>query len=488
MTEHAVVIAGAGPTGMMLAGDLALAGVDVVIVERDAARGARGSRSGGLHARTVEVLDQRGIAERFLAEGQTAQVAGFGGVRLDISDFPTRHNYGLALWQKHFERILAGWVDELGVQVVRECEVTRFTQDDDGVTVELSKGDALRARYLIACDGGRSAIRKHAGIEFAGWAPSIASILAEVAVRDVPEWGIRYDENGTQAIGPLDDGKLAGVVVTERYTGQSAEPTLDELRRAIASVWGTDFGVHSPTLISRFTDATRQAVSYRSARVLLAGDAAHVHYPVGGQGLNLGVQDAVNLGWKLAQVVKGLSSDDLLDTYHTERHPVAARVLQNTMAQTALTRGDDRTRALRETMSELLNMDEPRRRFAAMMSGLDIRYDIGDGHPLTGRRMPDLDVATESGAARVYEFLHDARPVVINFGASRVDLAARGERVRYVEASYDGVWELPVVGEVGAPDAVVIRPDGYVAWAGSSGDRGLNAAVERWFGADLARG
>jgi 3-(3-hydroxy-phenyl)propionate hydroxylase len=212
-----------------------------------------------------------------------------------------------------------------------------------------------------------------------------------------------------------------------------------------------------------------------------------VHYPVGGQGLNLGVQDAVNLGWKLAQVVKGLSSDDLLDTYHTERHPVAARVLQNTMAQTALTRGDDRTRALRETMSELLNMDEPRRRFAAMMSGLDIRYDIGDGHPLTGRRMPDLDVVTESGAARVYEFLHDARPVVINFGASRVDSAAWGERVRYVEASYDGVWELPVVGEVGAPDAVVIRPDGYVAWAGISGDRGLDAAVERWFGADLAR-
>ncbi len=483
MTDCAVVIAGAGPTGMMLAGELALAGVDVAVVERRVGQELDGTRSRGLHSRTIEVLDQRGIAERFLEEGQTMQAQAFAGVPLDISDFPTRHNYGLALWQAEFERILAGWVDELGVPTIRQRGVTGFTQDDAGIDVALSDGRSLRTHYLVGCDGGRSMIRKAAGIEFPGWDPSTSSILAEVEMSEEPAWGIRYTDDGTQAMGPLDGGKRVGVVVSERYAGQSDEPTLHDLSRALVAVWGTDFGVHSPTWMSRFTDMTRQAASYHDGRVLLAGDAAHVHYPVGGQGLNIGVQDAVNLGWKLAQVVKGTSSESLLDTYHAERHPVAARVLQNTMAMTALTRGDPRIAALRDTMSELLYMDEPRRRFAATISGLDVHYDLGDGHPLLGRRMPDLDLETASGPRRVYALLHAARPVLLDLGhIGRFDLTPWADRVELVAGRAAGPWELPVVGGVAAPGAVLIRPDGHVAWVGDATDEGLSDALTTWFG------
>jgi len=487
MTGHALVIAGGGPTGLMLAGELALAGVDVAIVERRASQELDGSRAGGLHSRTIEVLDQRGIADRFLAAGQAMQVQGFAGIALDISDFPTRHNYSLALWQSHFERILAGWVSELGVPIAREREVTGFAQDGTGVDVELSDGQSLRADYLVGCDGGRSLIRKAAGIEFPGWDPSTSSLVAEVEMSGEPEWGIRYDDNGTQALGRLQDGKRVRLVVSERYAGQTAEPTLRELSRALVAVWGTDFGVHSPTWISRFTDMTRQAACYRKGRVLLAGDAAHVHYPVGGQGLNTGVQDAVNLGWKLAQVVKGTSPEDLLDTYHAERHPVAARVLRNTMAQTALTRGGERIDALRETMSELLSMDEPRKLIAAMISGLDIHYDLGAGHPLLGRRMPDLDLVTASGPLRVFALLHDARPVLLNLGEpGAFDITPWADRVRLTDAEYAGRWELPVLGAVTAPAAVLIRPDGHVAWAGDPVHPGLPDALTTWFGPPAA--
>jgi 3-(3-hydroxy-phenyl)propionate hydroxylase len=486
MTRHAVIIAGGGPTGLMLAGELTLAGVDVAIVERLAGQRLAGSRAGGLHARTIEVLDQRGIADRFLAEGKAMQVVGFSGIRLDISDFPTRHNYGLALWQKHSERILAGWVSELGVPVYREHEVTGFTQDGTGVGVELSGGQSLRADFLVGCDGGRSLIRRAAGIEFPGWNPSVSSLLAEVELSEEPEWGIRRDSNGTHALSKLDDGR-AGVVVSERYAGQTGEPTLGDLNRALIAVWGTDYGMHNPAWISRFTDMTRQAASYRKGRVLLAGDAAHVHYPVGGQGLNIGVQDAVNLGWKLAQVVNGTSAESLLDTYHAERHPVAARVLRSTMAQIVLTRSDPRVDALRDTMSELLSMDEPRKRIAAMMSGLDIHYDLGDRHPLLGRRMPDLDLVTASGPLRVFTLLHDARPVLLNLAEpGALDITAWADRVQLTDAKYAGRWELPVLGEVTAPAAVLIRPDGYVAWIGDGQGLGLPDALTTWFGAPAA--
>jgi 2-polyprenyl-6-methoxyphenol hydroxylase-like FAD-dependent oxidoreductase len=482
MTEHAVVIAGGGPTGMMLAGELALAGVDVAVVERRASQVLDGSRSRGLHARTIEVLDQRGIADRFLARGQRAQVATFAGTRLDMSDFPSRHPYGLALLQNAFEEILAGWVADLGVPVYRGRDVTGFLQDEAGVYVEVSDGAALRAAYLVGCDGGRSLIRKAAGIEFPGWDPSVSSLIAEAEVRDDPPVGIVRDARGQHGLGRLDDGRV-GVVVSGPYDGQTGEPTLEELREAVTTVWGTDFGIHSPGWISRFTDMTRQAASYREGRVLLAGDAAHVHYPIGGQGLNLGVQDAVNLGWKLAQVVRGTSPQELLDTYDAERHPVAARVLRITMAQTAVTRRDERTEALREAVAELLGMEEPRKRFAGMMSGLDIHYDLGDGHPLLGRRMPDLDLRTSDGPVTAFTLLHEARPALLNLGeAGGLDLAGWGDRVRLVDGRYDGPWELPVLGEVPAPAAVLVRPDGYVAWVGDGTDAGLGEALAAWFG------
>jgi 2-polyprenyl-6-methoxyphenol hydroxylase-like FAD-dependent oxidoreductase len=483
MTKHAVVIAGGGPTGLMLAAELALARVDVAIVERRTSQDLAGSRAGGLHSRTIEVLDQRGIADRFLAQGKIAQVAGFAMNPLDISDFPTRHNYGLALWQEGIERILAGWVDELAVPIYRGREVTGFAQDDTGVDVELSDGRSLRAKYLVGCDGGRSLIRKKAGIDFPGWDPSTSYLIAEVEMTGEPEWGIRRDDKGIHGLGKLEDGKRVRVVSSERHVRQGDEPTLGDLREALIAVYGTDYGVHNVTWLSRFTDTTRQAASYRERRVLLAGDAAHVHSPAGGQGLNIGVQDAVNLGWKLAQVVNGTSPESLLDTYQAERHPIGARVLKSTMAQTALNRGDDRTNALRETMSELLKMDEPRKRYAAMMSGLDIRYDLGTGHPLLGRRMPDLDVVTADGPRRVFTLLHDARPVLLNLGEpGALDIAPWADRVQRIDARYAGVWELPVLGAVAAPTAVLIRPDGHVAWAGGGTDQGLRDALTTWFG------
>jgi 3-(3-hydroxy-phenyl)propionate hydroxylase len=498
MTKHAVVIAGGGPTGLMLAGELALAGVDVAIVERRLSQDLPGSRAGGLGSRTLEVLDQRGIVDRFLAEGQKAQVTAFAPAHLDISDFPTRHPYGLALWQKHIERILAGWVGELPVMFYRGRDVTGFTHDDTGVDIAVSDGPSLRAQYLVGCDGGRSVVRKTAGIEFPGWDATTSSLLAQVEMTEEPETGIRRTPTGTYAIGKVEyeikDGQVVyakggtvGVMLTESQIGTS-EPTMRDLSEGLIAVYGTDYGIHSPTFISRFTDMTRQAATYRKGRVLLAGDAAHIHSPVGGQGLNIGVQDAVNLGWKLAQVVKRTSPESLLDTYHAERHPIGARVLRNTMAQVALMRVDDRTEALRDTVSELLSMDEPRKRFAAMMSGLGIHYDLGEGHPLLGRRMPDLDIVTANRPLRVFHLLHDARPVLLNFGEpGAFDITPWADRVQFVDGKYNGAWELPAIGVVTAPTAVLIRPDGYVAWVGEGTQVGLIDALTIWFGPPAVR-
>jgi 2-polyprenyl-6-methoxyphenol hydroxylase-like FAD-dependent oxidoreductase len=493
---HELVIAGGGPTGLTLAGELALAGVDVAVVERRATQELAGSRAGGLHARTIEVFDQRGIADRFLAEGQTAQVGAFGATKFDLSDFPTRHPYGLGLWQNHIERILAGWVEELPVRFYRGREVTGFTQDDDGVDVETS-GGPLRAQYLVGCDGGRSVVRRSAGIDFPGWDPTVSSLIAEVEMTEEPELGIRHDAVGMHALGRVEyeigDGEIiwkdsgpVRVMVTERHVGRG-EPTLRDISEGLIAVYGTDFGVHTSNWISRFTDMTRQAAAYREGRVLLAGDAAHVHSPDGGQGLNIGVQDAVNLGWKLAQVAKGVSPDGLLDTYQAERHPIAARVLRNTMASVALRRPDDRIKALGDVVSELLGYEEPRRHFAAMMSGLDVHYDLGEGHPLLGRRMPDLDLVSADGPLGVYTLLHEARPVLLNLGEpGSLDIARWADRVQLVDAEYAGTWELPALGEVPAPTAVVVRPDGYVAWVGEGTDGGLTEALTTWFGAPAA--
>jgi len=486
MTEHAVVISGGGPTGMMLAGELALAGVDVVVVERRTTDDVDGSRAGGLHSRTIEVLDQRGIAERFLAAGQVMQVQGFGGVALDISDFPTRHNYGLALWQSKFEPILAGWVAELGVPMLRGREVTGFVQDDGGVDVALSDGTTLRASYLAGCDGGRSVVRKAAGIDFAGLPPSTSWMIAEVDMDDEQLAAYRAD-GGPPPPNRREPGDPIRVVLVERDAEHDDEPTLDDLREALVDTYGTDFGLRRASWISRFTDMSRQAVSYRQGRVLLAGDAAHIHPPQGGQGLNIGVQDAVNLGWKLAQVVDGISPDSLLDTYHAERFPVGARVLHNTMAATALTIRDERHAALRDILGDVLVMDEPRKHLAGMFSGLDVHYDLGDGHPLLGRRMPDLDVLTADGPTRVFSLLHEARPVLLDFSERRgPDLALPAGRVEFVDATYAGPWQLPVIGEVSAPPAVMIRPDGHVAWVGHVNDPDLARALATWFGVGVS--
>ncbi len=498
MTEHAVVIAGGGPTGLMLSGELALAGVDVAIVERRASQDLPGSRAGGLHSRTIEVFDQRGIADRFLSEGQEAQVAGFAGTTLDISDFPTRHPYGLGLWQNHIERILADWVGELPVTIYRGRDVTGFAQDDTGVDVAVSDGQSLRAEYLVGCDGGRSLIRKAAVFEFPGWDPTTSSLRAEVEMTEEPELGIRRTPSGMHALGKVEyeikDGEVVykpggtvGVMLTEPHVGATTEPTLRDLSEGLIAVYGTDYGIHSPTWITRFTDMTRQAAAYREGRVLLAGDAAHVHSPVGGQGLNTSVQDAVNLGWKLAHVVHRTAPESLLDTYQDERHPVAARVLRTTMAQVALMRVDDRIEALRDTVSELLSMDEPRKRFAALMSGLDIHYDLGEGHPLLGRRMPDLDLVAANGPLRVFTLLHDARPVLLDLGEpGGFDITPWADRVQLIDATYDGAWELPALGAVPAPTAVLIRPDGYVAWVGEGTRQGLTDALTSWFGPPAA--
>jgi 3-(3-hydroxy-phenyl)propionate hydroxylase len=512
-----VAIAGAGPTGLMLAAELALAGVEVEVLEARPGPEVIGSRAGGLHARTLEILDQRGIVDRFLEAGTKHPAAMFADTTLDLSDQPTRHPYTLGLFQRHIERLLREWaVGELGVRVRYGVEVVGFepvggergggdaggsrpsgTGGDRsgpaGVDVRLADGGTLRADYLVGCDGGRSAVRKAAGIDFPGWDASRSCLIAEVEAEE-PELGLRHAEWGISGVGPTGDGETLRIVVTEREI-RRGEPDLDDLRRALVDVYGSDFGVHDPTWISRFTDATRQAATYRAGRVLLAGDAAHIHYPAGGQGVQHGISDAVNLGWKLAQVVTGTSPDALLDTYEAERHPPTARALRTTMAAGALHRGDPRTTALREQLGELARMDEPRRVLAAERIGLDIAYDLGDGHPLLGRRMPDLDLTVGGEPKRVYEFLHDAKPLLVTIAASDTDRgesaagadalsgAARwSDRVRRVDATFDGPWELPVIGTVPAPAAVLVRPDGHVAWVGDGTDAGLADALGAWFG------
>lgn len=485
---HAVVIAGAGPTGLTLATELAIAGVDVVVVEPRPDQAIPGTRAGGFHARTIELFDQRGLAERFLATGKTMQLASFGGTTLDLSDCPTRHPYGLALAQLRIEEVLAEAARERGVVFLRGRRVVGIAQDEEGVDVQLDAGAKVRARYLVGCDGGRSLVRRAAGIELEGWDPSVSYLIAEVEMTREPASGMRRDARGTYAMGRMEDGKRVRIVLREEEVRSGDTPTLDELRAALVGLYGTDFGVQPGGWISRFTDATRQAKALRAGRVLIAGDAAHVHSPVGGQGLNLGLHDAFNLGWKLAHVVRGHCPSSLLDSYQAERQPVIARTLRTTMAQTALGRAEARIEAARDAVAELLAMDEPRKRYAAMMSGLDIRYDLGDGHPLVGRRMPDLDLVTDEGSRRLYTWLHDARALLLSLGPPpALDVEPWRDRLHVVTARAPGPWALPGIGDVPAPRAVLIRPDGHVAWASTADETGLREALTTWLGAGGAR-
>ncbi|MGB9377037.1 MAG: FAD-dependent monooxygenase [Mycobacteriales bacterium] len=482
-----VVVVGAGPTGMMLAADLAVAGVDVMVVERRPSSDLVGSRAGGFHARTLEIFDQRGVVDRFLADGTTHPVphvgAASGMAFLDISDFPTRHPYTLGLFQNDIERILATWIEDLKVPIKRGRTVIGMSQVDSGVDVSLNDGSVLRTSYLVGADGGRSLIRKLAGIEFPGWEASMSAMIAEVELSEPTPSGITYDERGLHGLSLMADGRTTRVITTEREVYHSDEPTLEDLQAQLRGVFGTDFGAHNPTWISRFTDATRQAAEYRQGRVLLAGDAAHIHSPAGGQGIGLGIQDAVNLSWKLAQVVHGESPDSLLDTYRAERHPATARALEYTMATSALHRPGPRVSALREQVQWFGTFPEVRINLAGLITGLDVHYDLGTGHPLLGRRMPDLDLLVGGRQVRVYSFLRDVRPVLINFADARSpDLDLWAERVQLVDAAYGGDWLLPVLGHVSAPTGVLVRPDGYVAWVGEGTTSGQLDALDRWCG------
>ncbi|WP_394425986.1 FAD-dependent monooxygenase [Streptomyces sp. SGAir0957] len=491
-----VVIAGAGPTGLMLACELRLAGVDVTVVEPLARRSGE-SRAGGIHSRTLELLDQRGIVDRFLDEGELQPVGHFSGLYLDFDESESRHPYPLMILQSAVERLLEERADELGARVRRSCEVSGLVPDRDGVTVELRSGDTvpapLRARYLVGCDGGRSTVRRLAGIGFPGTDATMTALIGDVEVPELPEdyvW-VRRTPAGDYSAIAFEPG-WHRVITSEfdRVAGRDEAVTFEQLKESMVRVAGTDFGMRNPRWVSRFSDAARQADRYRAGRVLLAGDAAHIHFPAGGQGLNMGVQDAVNLGWKLGAVVRGDAPDGLLDTYHAERHPVAERVLQNTRAQSALVRPGPQTDALREVFGALMVFDDVNRYLRHLLTALDLRYPVDGDHPLAGRRVPDADLKTPEGVVGVHELLHAARPVLLALdGGAWAARAAGGwtDRVDVVEAhSEDDHWPVPAVGDVPAPAALLIRPDGHVAWAADVDEApdaaALRAALTTWVG------
>lgn len=473
-----VIISGGGPTGMMLAAELRLHGVAVLVVERDA-EPSRLVRSLGLHPRSIEILDQRGLLERLLAVGTRypGGVGGFAGIPAPRPvTLDSAHAYILGIPQPVTDRLLAERAVELGAEVRRGAELTGFEQDDDGVTVELSDGARLRSRWLVGCDGGRSLVRRLAGIAFPGEQATTEWLLGEVEVTASAEEVAAVSEEVRKThrgfgIGPAGDGLFRAVVPAATVAeDRTVPPTLEEFRTQLRAYAGTDFGVRSPRALSRFTDATRIAERFRAGRVLLAGDAAHVHPPLGGQGLNLGIQDAVNLGWKLAAEVAGWAPAGLLDSYESERQPVADDVLTITRAQSVLIAPEPGPRAVRRLLTELMEVDGVALLLAEKVSGIGIRYDVGDGPALLGKRLRDLPLSH----GRLYELTRDGRGLLLDRTAG-LSVAGWADRVDHVADA---------TAAVDAP-AVLLRPDGHVVWIGDDQDE-LNSHLRRWFGAPSA--
>ncbi|MFD3724926.1 rifampin monooxygenase [Streptomyces sp. NPDC058671] len=468
-----VIVVGGGPTGLMLAAELRLHDVDVVVLEkRDEPSGE--SRGQGLHARSVEMMDQRGMLDRFLAVSEKFQVGGlFGGIMKPWPEsLDTAHPYGLATPQPVTERLLDERARELGTEIRRGCEVVGLSQDEDGVSVELADGTRLRSRHLVGCDGGRSTVRKLIGVDFPGEPATVETLLGdmEVTADQATITAVVEEVRKTQmrfGVVPGENGVFRIVVPADGVSEDRAAPTLDEFRQQLRAFAGTDFGVHSPRWLSRFGDATRQAERYRVGRVFLAGDAAHIHPPTGGQGMNLGIQDAFNLGWKLAAAVDGWAPEGLLDTYEAERHPAGARVVENTRAQMMLLGADAGATALRELFSKLMDFEEVNRYVTGMITAVDVRYDLGEGHELLGLRMRDVELKE----GRLYELMRGGRGLLLD-RTGRLSVEGWADRVDHV---VDTGEELDV-------PAVLLRPDGHVAWVGEDQEE-LRGRLTEWFGA-----